>query len=191
MDYLIWEANPAGGYCTLEDLRNVDDSYELTRGVSRSDGFPKEACFTMDASHPKEIKLADTIYTLDNLLVISRQLKEFIESKTPSFIEFLPVTLFNHKGRVASKDYFILNPFHLQDCIDKDKSELVWNEIDPELISNCFQLIVIPDRIDTSFLLFRPKYMPTVVMVRRDLAEEIAEKGFTGIDFVELDEFEL
>jgi hypothetical protein len=85
----------------------------------------------------------------------------------------------------------VANPFMLQDCIDKKKSEIEWNDIDPELICSCSSLVLFPKKIDKDLLLFRPKHMPDVVLVRSDLAEAIEEEDFTGVDFVELDEFEL
>lgn len=191
MDYVAWEAVPTGNYCTLEYLKNVDDPHELKRGISRAEGFPSEACFRMDPSHPKNIKLADNIYNLDGMLVVSERLKEFVEAKKPKSTECLPVTIYNHKGRVASSSYFVINPFKIQDCIDKEQSRLRWNKIDPDLISSCSKLVVMPDEIDDSFLLFRPKHMPTIVMAREDLAEAISDQGFAGIEFTALSDFEL
>jgi len=189
MDYLVWAANPAGGYCGLKILKNVEDSYELKRGISRAKGFPSDACFHMDESHPKQIKLADNITNLDGLAVVSKGLKEFVEFRKPSYTEFLPITIYNHKGRIASKEYFIINPFKIQDCIDLNKSGVRWNAIDPELISSWSKLVIDTNRIDINLLLFRPKYKPSIVMVRRDLVEEIKKGGFTGIYFFDVDKF--
>lgn len=191
MNYLVWEANPAGGFCTLEYLKNVDDPHELKRGTSRIDGFPSNACFHMDKSHPKEIKLPDNIYNLDRMVVVSRKLKKLVEDRKPLDTEFLPVTIVNHKGRVASEDYFIVNPYRIQECIELDKSDIDWNPIDAELISSCFELVIDKARIDPELLLFRPKHMPTIVMAREDLVKDIISGGFSGIHFVEIDEFEL
>ena len=191
LEYLIWQSNPVGGFCTLEYLKNVDDPHELKRGISRTDGFPSEACFQMDASYPKEIKLADNIYNLDRMIVVSNRLKDFVEAKEPESTEFLSIEIFNHKGRMASEDHFIINPFAVIDCIDKDKSKLKWNKIDPDLIAGCYRLVLIKENIDNAPLLFRPKHLPTIVMIRDDLAEEITREDFTGIRFKETDEFQL
>lgn len=191
MNYFVWQANPSGGYCTLEYLKNVDEPHEIKRGFSRAADFSEEACFHMDASHPKEVKLADNIFNLDRMLVVSKSLKEIVESESPPFTEFLPVSIYNHKGRVASTEYFIINPFDLQDCIDQNQSKLKWNKIDPELISGCYNLVISPEKIEENRLLFRPKYLPTIVLVREDLVDMIKAKGFTGIRFKELDEFQI
>lgn len=189
--YKAWEVDTHGGFCTLTPLENVEDDFELQYGVSRLDNFTKEACFRMDPAFPKDIKLADNIQNIGGLIVVSKTLKQFVESYKPLFTEFLPVTIYNHKDRIESSDYFILNPYQVIDCIEVDDSDIEWNEIDPELISACFDLVLDEDRLDEKLLLFRPRYMPTVVLVREDLAEKLRKADFTGLRFTELEEFEL
>lgn len=191
VDYFAWEFNPHGGFATLEGLSNVDDVYELKRGIPRSKDFPKDACFYMDSAFPKEIKLADNILNLDRLIAASNNLRSFIEARKPEATEYLPVSIYNHKGRIASDEYCIINPLQVMDCIDQEASDITWNKIDSELISGCFELVLDDSRIDDSLLLFRPRYMPNVVLVREDLVEDLEEADFTGMRFVELDEFEL
>jgi hypothetical protein len=191
MEYLAWRADPTQGFCSLKYLENVDDSYELKRGISRSAGFPADACFHMDPAHPKQIRLGDQLYNLDGLVVVSAAVREFIEARQPPHTEFLPVTVFNHKGRPVEDEYFVVNPLAVPDCIDKQNSTIEWNDIDPELICSCFDLVLLPDQIDDDLLLFRPKHMPTIVMVREDLAEAMTDAGFTGMWLVPTDEFEL
>lgn len=189
MNYLVWAASPVGGYCFFKCLKNVFDVYELKEGISRTENFPSNACFHMDDSHPKQKKLADNVANLDRFPVVFKKLKEFIASREPTSTEFLPVTIYNHKGRVASNEYFIINPLKIQDCINLEKSGVVWNAIDPESISGWSRLVIDIDRIDKNLLFFRPKYKPNAVMVRRDLAKEISNEGFTGIYFYEVDKY--
>ena len=100
MKYLVWAANPAGGYCGLKYLENVADSYELKKGISRAHDFPENACFHMDDSHPKQIKLADNVYNLDSLPVISKCLKEFIEPRQPESTEFFQGNRLHRFGKL-------------------------------------------------------------------------------------------
>jgi hypothetical protein len=191
MDYVVWRADPTTDFCSLDVLDNVDDSYELKRGISRAQGFPASASFPMDPAHKKAIKLGDNLYTIENVLVISKPLKEFLESHQPLETEFLPVSIINHKGRLASADYFIVNPLSVQDCINKSKSTLDWNPIEKDLIASCEVLVLDKARIDPRYVLFRPRYMPTVVFLRRDVAEAAEAAGFEGMRFTDIDEFEL
>jgi len=190
MTYSVWHADPEGGFCTLEDLEKVNDAYELKRGVSRAKDFPEDARFRMDSSHPKEVKLPDNVMNTDRLLVVSPKLKQFVEEKNPTATEYLPVTIYNHKKRVATKDYFIINPHKVVDCIDQAKSELVWNKIDTQLVSRCKKLVLDEKQIDPNLLLFRPKYLPLIVLTRSDLAEAIIGEGFKGAYFFKVNEFQ-
>jgi hypothetical protein len=190
-EYVVWESDPSGTFCTLGPLENVEDEFELKRGVSRGADFPSDASFAMDPAYPKDIQLADNIYNLEGLPVVSKALADFVEAREPKETEFLPVTIINHKGRVASDEYRIINPFGTVDCIDREASDIEWNEIEKDLISSCFGLVLDEGRVDFDRLLFRPRYMPTIVLVRGDLADEIGAQGFTGLRFTPVDEFEL
>jgi hypothetical protein len=191
LDYVIWRANPVAGFCGLGPLQNVDDAFELKRGISREQGFPQNAEFHMDPAHPTSVKLGDNLYTLENVLVISKPLQEFLASREPLETEFLPVSIINHKGRVASPDYFIVNPLSVQDCIDQGQSKIEYNPIEKDLISVCEQLVLDDQRIDARYILFRPRFMPTVVLLRRDVADDALDAGFKGMRHTDIDEFEL
>ncbi|HYO73697.1 MAG TPA: DUF1629 domain-containing protein [Archangium sp.] len=187
---VVWDWNVGKSFCVLAGIENVEKLYQLSQGVSRSQGFPKEACFRMDPSHPKYVALSDNIANLDKALVVSRKLKEFLESKGPRDVEYLRVSIFNHKKKLASDEYFIVNPLRVIDCVDKDKSDIEWNNIDPEKISFCFKLVLRTEALDDSLLLFRPRHLATRVMVHPELAKAIEGAGFTGLRFTEVDEFE-
>jgi hypothetical protein len=191
MGLVVWFSSAPLGFCSLTALQNVDKSWELKFGISRSDGFPITARFDMDPSHPKAIKLADCIYNANALAVISQALKEFIESRQPPRTEFLPVSIYNHKKRLASDSYFILNPLSLPDCIDMKKSKITWNKIKKDLIAFCKKLVLEPSAIDPDLLLLRPKFLPSVILVREDLAEAIGKQGFTGVKFIPIDRWKL
>lgn len=191
MDYVAWSAHPPPGYCILEYLENVDDEYELKRGISRRDGFPDDALFSMKRSSPKAKKLADNVANLDGLAVVSKPLMEFLEAREPPGTEFLRVSILDHKQKVASDEYYIVNPLSVVDCIDRERSDLSWNEIDKELISGCFELVLLDGSLDGAPPIFRPRYMPTVILMARALAEDMEAEGFVGMHFFDLDEFTL
>jgi hypothetical protein len=44
-----------------------------------------------------------------SFIVVSKRLRELIEAHNPKDIEFLPVTIKNHKKRVASTEYTIMH----------------------------------------------------------------------------------
>lgn len=188
MSYVVWFSNPNGPYCALTYLKGVEDSYELKRGVARQDGFPESAHFKMNPDH-SERELADSLYNLDRMVVISPRLREFVEQRSPKGVEILGVTIFDHDGEAAHRHYSVLNPLTVIDCIDKERSTLDWNPIDPELICAPEELVFDFDGVDDELpLLCRPRHLPYLVFLRQDLAAAIDDGAFSGIYFAELDE---
>jgi len=190
MEYFIWRARKSDIFCSLEDLDGIDDSFELKRGISRAEGFPKDASFNMNRKKKKSKKLSDNIGNVDGLLVVSKKLKEFIAEKEPRDVEYLPVTIMDHKKKPINEEYFIVNPYKLIQCINTDETKnIVWNAIDPELISGCTNIVLDSDKIGIDYPLFRPRHLPYLVMIQADFANEISDAGFVGPHFFSLDKF--
>ncbi len=188
-DPVVWKWDVGERFCVLTGLKNVDDVYEISKGIPRARGFPKKACFHMDPKFPKYVALADNIDNLDRMLVVSRPLKEFIEERKPPDVEYLPISILNHKGKVASAEYFVVHPTHIVDCIDQKKSTFEWNSIDPAKISAWKKLVLDAKAIDWKHPLLRAKHLEYYVVVHSELAKAIAGAGFTGVRFVPMEKF--
>jgi hypothetical protein len=121
---------------------------------------------------------------------VSPQLKEFLEVQELSHVEYYPLEIIDHKGKVASNEYFVVHLIDHADCIDADASEADWiNEGLPTLrILSLESLVLDPARIPEGRKLFFPKFYSRYPIVRRDLAEAVEKEGFTNIDIVSLDE---
>lgn len=188
-EFLIWAADPEERYCALTYLVGIENSLDIHRGKPHTNSFPADAHFVMDPSFPKQIALSDSLYNLDRMVVVSQRVKDFIESLKLPQIEFLRVSIINHKKRVASPDYYVLHPTWVIDCIDQKKSELDWNLIDPELISNCNKLVLDPAKVPADAKVFRLKHMGYAVLIRADVAEKIMEQEFTGVALRTFEDF--
>lgn len=190
-EFVVWESTAGTKYCVLGGLQGVSDQYELKRGVSRARSFPDDAHFKMDKGFPRQVALADSTSNLDGLLVVSSRLRTFLEVEALPNVEFLRVTIINHKARVASADYYIVNPLQIVDCIDQGRSEIMWNRIDPTTISGCTRLSLNSNTTVAGGSLFRLRYLENVVLVKAELAAGIMEQGFTGVDFTGVDRFQI
>ncbi len=180
---LVWETSSRGGFATMLAVENVRDDFRLKRAIALAEDWPSDAAFRMDPSHPRDVKLADAIHSRggSGVPLVSPRLREAILALQPPDVELLPVTIYDHKGGVASKDYAIVNPTRLVDCIDQGASHIVWNPIDPTLIADVVGLVLDPARIDADAVLFRPTHLPTRVLLRGDLADALKAGGFTGL----------
>ena len=186
--YVIWKHKAIPNACLLDRLKGVERDYELQDGVSRQGTF-QNAQYTMDPDHPYDTVLVDSLRNTSQLLVGSKVLKEFLECRPLSKVEYLPVTIFDIKGRPIREEYYIIHPIDPVDCLDIENCGVTWSEILDDIVDEVERLIIDEKKIDINRELFRPKYYSDIVLVNRELAEEIDKKRFTGIRWLELENY--
>ncbi|QQR45134.1 hypothetical protein JKA73_03050 [Myxococcus xanthus] len=173
----------------LDPLEGMDRSYELLKGIPQSGRFPSTALFRMSANYPKDIGLTDSLANVNELLVASRRLKEFLEARKLPNLEYLAVSVLDHKGRVASNEYFLVHPIQPQDCLDLQASNPRYNKINPSLISRVDELVIDVSKITPGVGLFRLAGFGKPLIIHRELATEISQAGFVGPVFIELNRY--
>lgn len=188
-DYVAWAAKSGPNLCSLSRIDNVENAIDLQKGL-RMETWTDDAVMVMDPNYPKALKLTDNVFNLRSFVVASKRLKEIVEGVDPPDVQYLPIAIQNHKGRIASRDYFIIHPTRLIDCIDLDKSGVEWNPINDEIISVWETLVIDQSRIDPTSILFRFKQVPTKILVRRELAATLQHAGLEGLRFIEIDDLE-
>lgn len=186
---VIWRHNPGNKYCVTLVLEGVERPWEISKGVPRAHDFPPGAQFSMDKQFKKQVALSDNIANSEGMAVISAPLRKFLEEQKLTQVEYLDVTLVDHKGKSVKEKYCILHPTVVVDCIDTQNSNVTWNAIDPDMISSIGNLVFKPNSIDPGLAIFRPKHKERRLFVRRDLADAIKAKGFTGVMFLEPSRF--
>jgi hypothetical protein len=177
--------------CSLYELTGIEKDYQLRKGISRAANFPTKAAFKMDLDKPNDTLLTDNLFNTDLLIVGSPRLTEFFELQGVPKVEYLPVAIINHKGKVISREYVIINPVEPVVCIDLNKSEVTWDEMDESTIEHVSRLVIDETKVEPARALFRPKGLHQIILIRRELAEKIDSKGFTGVRWIELDGFSM
>lgn len=189
-DFLIWSVSDVENAVVLDDVRGIPDPWELDEGVSRAEGFPDDVVCTMDQENPHNTLLVDNLENSDNLIVASRRLKEFLAGRSIEKVEYLPVTVLDHRGRsAAGGDYYIIHTIGPVDCLKVDECGPTWSQLDKDSISFLERFAIDPSKIDDTRRLFRALHYEKATVIRRDLAAAIDEAGFTGIRWVELDDY--
>jgi len=91
---------------------------------------------------------------------------EFTSQSNCEF-EILPFTLYDHKKRVLTKDYWIVNPIGTFGCLNKEASEIKYVDkddaksevvsirkfvFDPKKLKNAPDLFRVPERVRDYFI---------------------------------------
>lgn len=180
-EFVQFDTVAVKGGVVVMDLQGVDGAFDLTDGASVQASFPATAAFHFNPSFKRNKQLADCLVNVEGMMVCSARLKAFIESKMAEGLEYLPVRLVDLEGRVVPDPYFIIHTIEHVDCIDLAKSSVTWSTIDPTSIRFAKHIELDPARVPDRRLIFRPRSFPGLLLVRRDLADEIEQLGFSGI----------
>ena len=188
-NFLIWDTDSQSNYCRLGYLEGFPDDYKLMKGDSVVAEWPPHAQLQMDPDFKKHIRLSDNLLNPCSVLIGSKALCAFFKEKNVPNLEYLPVVILNHKNKVASRDYSIVNLVTTQDCIDTDKSDTTWNQFDSDYILSMKRLVFDEKKIDKQAVLFRAEHLKTLIFVRADLAEAVTSAGFTNVKFWRLSDY--
>jgi hypothetical protein len=184
MPALVWRPGiRRDGDCRLRKL-HVDDSWKLLYGVSRAGDWPDDASVAMDPEVPKDVALSDSPSGA-GVVIVSARVKKVLDELGLTQCELLPVSLINHRGRIASRDYFVVNPLRVCDCIDLQASGTEWNPVDKTALTGVTSLALDRGAIAAGFDIFRPRHWPMKILLRRDLADRLAGEGFSAMNFIE------
>lgn len=188
-DFVIWGAGNVAHAAIMRDLKGFDDEFGLTIGKPLLQGFPTDVEFHMDPDFPKDIVLADNVENENMVVLVSEAVHRFLLARQLAKVEYLPVTIVNHKGRPASTGHVIVNAVEPVDAIDMERSELEMSEISEGYIDTVDKLVLDPKRIPADRHLFRLKGLRRAMLVRRSLAQAIDQQGFKGFGWIEIDDY--
>jgi hypothetical protein len=187
-NYVVWRFHDVPNSCVLDELSGVPKMFQIRKGIPRAEEFPPDARFTLDPDYPNDTLLVDAFDNVYRMVVISAALKTFLEGRQLLNVEFLPVTIVDHKGK-AKASYFIVHPICPVECLDFVASGADWDTVNKDTIDTVERLVLNADKIDPNLQIFKIKFFYDYLMVRRDLADAITAQGFTGIEWVNTDDF--
>jgi hypothetical protein len=188
-NYVIWRYQDVKGACVLESVQGLERAYRLCDGTPLAEGFPSGVNFHMNPDFPDDMLLLDNVRNPSMCLVASKRLQERLRSEALAYVEFLPVEIIDHKGRVASRDHAIVHPIEPVDAIDKDQSIFETSFIDENDIDSFKRLVLNEAAIPDDRHLFRLKGFWNITLVRRSLAEALAKEKFSGLSWLEIDAY--
>lgn len=154
--------------------------YCMRAGVRIGEHYPKELKVHLDPRSPG-IKLSSLLGNVLAYLMVNTAMKDTILEVCTNEIEVLPFTLYNHKKRVHSKDYWIINPIGTFDCVNRDASTIVYAQTPKREILGVEQLVFDPDRMEGAPDLFRVPEEPANQYASERLGKVLQQRGFTNV----------
>jgi hypothetical protein len=156
--------------------------WRFSEGEPLADEFPKNAALEFSANYPDGRRLLDIVNNIWDLLIVSSRFKETCDAEGVDNVEYLPVTILDHRGGVAAKEYYIANVLGSERAIDMQKSEYVTSSLDDGEILSIDNLVVDVDGISADAKLFRVATMKTLFFVRQDLLDALRTNGISGLE---------
>lgn len=149
-------------------------------GVSLIDSFPDRPSAIMYYDEDYEgIKLYDFVPNMDSVLVVHDKVKTLYDTLGLDRIEYLPIRLCDHQKKIASDDYFIVNPLALEPIIDMEKSDCEMNPFRKTQVYRTKNLVVNKE-VEIESKLFRASTKTDSIFVHDDVVVALDKAGITG-----------
>ena len=186
MRYFTWENQFEKNNCVLMRLEGGEPG-EMVTGQPLARKRTKAYTYSMDEDYPRNVKLTDSLRNDQNTIVASPRLQEMLKGRLGTGIEALPVWIKDHKGRIATKEYAIMNVLDLQDCLAEQQSNPFYGTVDgKQMILAVDPLTIQPSKVDGDSRLFRISTFTQPIVAREDLVEELRAAKIVGVDFNEV-----
>jgi len=176
-------------FCILDQApEGIGVKYSrLAKGRAIGDDYPADAEIHMSAER-EGIKLGGLVGSTKSFLIVHHDVMEVIRAACEGVeVEYLPLRIINHHGRVHSDEYFIVNPVGTWDCLDEAASGVVYFE-DTDRVLSIERMVVDPKAADSAPALFRLKQAPSSYVVKQELADRLREGAFDNVLLTEMEQ---
>jgi len=185
-EYAVLTTSNEPEHCAIYDFpKGYVDTAGPAEGERVGDDHTDGQAFRMAKEVPGLV-VADLIRNALGYVICSGRMKAILAQHATADIEFLRITLLNHKGRTASDDCHIANILGAVDCVDRDRTEGREHPVVQGQMSSITRLFLDESRIPADANLFRIATRPRVVIVRDDLRSVFDREGMSGIGYLTL-----
>jgi hypothetical protein len=149
----------------------------LDQGQSCREDFLPGSRISMDPEWPG-MQLAGVMGNVSSLLIVHQAFQLIIERfmRPEDQVEFLPLSILNHKGRVASNDYVLVNPVGTLDCLNYKKSEI--DRMKDGRVIGVDKFVLDRKKIAWEPAIFRPLEASTEYIINGKITTAFKESGF-------------
>jgi hypothetical protein len=150
-------------------------SWRVYKGERLAPVYPPDARIALRTEN-RGAKLTSFIGNTRNLLLVSGDVARLIESVCGAAdVEYLPVTILDHRKRPHGKGYRIVNPLAVFDCLDLDKSEIEWSDDEPRELIGVDEFVLSREKMKRAPQLFRIREDPARYVFGPRLADALKQ----------------
>jgi hypothetical protein len=179
MGYWVLKVKNAGAVIATFPRSKIK-AWRYGEGERLAKEFPKNATVKFFDQAKDRRELLDFVNNMESALFASSKVRGILEKLDTPDLEFLPVSILDHKGAVAASDYFILNPIGTQDIIDMKKSKVVMSSLSDDQIGSIDELVLQPKGVAKGAHLFRATNMRSLILIDDTLRAAFKKEGVTG-----------
>ncbi|AEI64905.1 imm11 family protein [Corallococcus macrosporus] len=159
------------------------DAHCAAVGKSIASSWPVDIKFQPDEVS-SGARLTSLLGNTFNYLIVEKAMQEVIAQHCPGVpIEYLPLSLLDHRGRVHSTDYWVVNPIGHRDCVDVGASDIQYLR---GKVVGIRKLVLDPQKLRDAPALFRLEQKRQTYVVNQSLADALRQGGFTNVPLREL-----
>jgi hypothetical protein len=185
MTFFILRMPSRAQYAEIEDEPSgFERSYIVDQGASCLGAIDGTMSVPLTRKH-KGMKLDDFISNLFDWLIVTERVKDVLAAECNN-VEVYPLEILDQKGKPVKARYFFVHPVGTVDCVDLEKSTFKRNAAFPDKILTFRKLVLDEKRIPGDLKLFRIKEQPETIIIRKDLAQKLADMKAGGFTLWEL-----
>lgn len=167
--------------CFFDSVPKGFDRYDhyLRNGTAAASVFPEDARLYMEKRNPG-VRLCSYVGNTKGMILVSRELRELIERHcAPGTVEYLPVTIMDHKKRPYATDYTIVNPLGAYDCVDRGASAI--DAMPDGTIVLVHRMVLSERKLKHVPQLFRPDVWEPTYILGPELVADIRAAKLTNV----------
>ncbi|MFY0522371.1 imm11 family protein [Archangium gephyra] len=154
--------------------------YRLAEGEPTDDVHPAEARIYLDPYSPG-LKLATLLGNSIGYLIVHAAFVELLRRHDVAPVELRPVSIYNQRKRLRSRDYWIVNPLRFVDCVDRTASRIQYASSDPTQIVGIDELVFDSKRLQEAPDLFRIPEQRMGYFISERVVRDLQGRGFDNI----------
>jgi hypothetical protein len=131
--------------------------------------YPEDVRLFMSEDEPG-IEVPDFVGNTLNYFICSQRMKEVLEAQQRDQVEYLPVSIYNHRRRLAAANYFVVNPLGGVDCLDLDASEIEYHE---GKVVGVDKYVLDASKLQAGPSLFRVREEPTMYVLNERIVRAL------------------